>query len=101
MMLMQTSLENITPLGVLAMTLLMFGQVAVSGFKSMRSNGRSDPMRDAARLTKDIHGIVTERFHGTPLVYQPGVQEAIKEMKNEIVQEIRKLTAAVKKNGGG
>lgn len=118
--LLQGTYENLTPLSVLAMAMLMLGQVAVAAFKSLRGNGKRETRRcwgqdnpellqHSASNTKDIHEIVTLRSDGRPLVYaERGVKDAVVDlgqavqgMRKDLVIEIRQLKVAIENNGGG
>ncbi len=107
-----TSLDGLTPLGVVAMALMMLGKYGTEAVRSLR-NGRhapSDSLQKAATRTKEIYDILTFKTpDGRPLVYhEQGVKDAVIElgatvesMKSEIVTEIRNLRTAVQKNGSG
>lgn len=123
MMLLQTVLDN-APQGnavayaIYTLATVLIGKFGVEKWQGRRNGNRNldtideqDPRRCWGRVnaelfektfsqTQKVHDVVTAVDKGTPLIYQRDTRDAIVAMKTELVDEIRKLRAAVEKNGG-
>lgn len=121
LILLQTVLDNVPQANSIAYAIYILatvvaGKYGVEKWQSRRNGNRGpvdehDPRRCWGRenpqlfetlssQTQKMHDIITETHKGTPLIYQRATQEAIVSMKTELVTEMRKITAAIEKNGG-
>ncbi len=109
---------NSVAYAIYTLATVLAGKFGVEKWQSRRNGNRNlgtideqDPRRCWGRAnpelfeklfsqTQKVHEVVTATDKGTPLIYQRDTRDAIVAMKTELVAEIRKLRAAVEKNGG-